>query len=101
MRCGFKKLKPKSMIKKGHEAISLVAFRYDRHYSIAYLRISEPEKVGKQVERLLSEPNNADVISIRRTFVSEEEKVQIEKEQEADKNKRDPQQMPIEEALSQ
>ena len=88
-------MKPKSMLKRGHEAISIVAFRYDRHYSQLYVRVSDTEKAGQIVTRMLNEPNNSDVISIRRTYVNEEEKAKIEKEQEEEKTKRDLAQMPI------
>lgn len=51
---------------KSPETIVVVAFSAFHENSIGYIKCKGAEDASKQVLRLLSEPNNADVISIRR-----------------------------------
>ena len=73
-------MKPQKLHRQGNIRITLVAFRYDRAQSIGYVWCKDEQEVAKQVTRFLSDPNNADVISIRRVYVQDEELKQEPKE---------------------
>lgn len=64
---------------KGSARFTLVAFHYTRATSDGYVWCRTPEDVGKQVVRFLSDPNNSDIISIRRVYISKEEAERMEK----------------------
>lgn len=85
-------MKPEVFHRKAKTQFTLVAFKYTYASSIGYVWCREVEDVAKQVVRFLSDPNSADVISIRKVYVTEEEAAKLEKQasalntKESDKN---------------
>lgn len=55
------------------EIFAAVAFRYDTPTSLLYQQYKEKESVAQFVDRMLTEPNKADVISIRRVYLDSNE----------------------------
>lgn len=63
------------------EIFAIVGFRYDNPSSIDYRQFKDPESVGEMVFRLLTMENGADIISIRRVYLLQEEETKTEDQQ--------------------
>lgn len=74
-------MKPQVLHRKRSIQYTLVAFRYDYTSSIGYVWGATEEEMGKQVIKFLSNPNNADVISIRRVYITPEEAEKMERKE--------------------
>jgi hypothetical protein len=55
------------------EIFACVGFRYDQPQSIEYSQFKHAESVAEMVKRLLKMENGADIISIRRVYLLQEE----------------------------
>lgn len=64
------------------EVFAVVGFRYDRPSSIDYRQFKDPASVRDMVFRLLTMENGADIISIRRVYLPQEEEPKTEDPQE-------------------
>ncbi len=60
-------------LKGKREVFVVVGFRYDEMSSVEYDQYKRPESAAAAVQRLLTQERGADVISIRRVYLSAEE----------------------------
>ncbi|MDG6910035.1 MAG: hypothetical protein JRM95_06220 [Nitrososphaerota archaeon] len=60
-------------LKGKREVFVVVGFRYDQMSSLEYDQYKRPESAAAAVQRLLTQDHGADVISIRRVYLSAEE----------------------------
>ena len=60
-------------LKGKREVFVVVGFRYDQMSSLEYDQYKRPESAAAAVQRLLTQDHGADVISIRRAYLSLEE----------------------------
>ena len=60
------------------QIFACVGFRYDQPQSMDYRQFKDPESVRGMVFRLLTQEDGADVISIRRVYLAQDEQVEGE-----------------------